>query len=106
MPAGALAAFVLEKFLEIAMARRSKAPSTWLFLRIFLRARSRVHSAVTPGLGRIISTGRLNRNAWAALHVVICFCFLRCVLTTGSRLRALLETEGASLVSHKRCVPV
>jgi hypothetical protein len=60
MPAGALAAFVLEKFLEIATARRSKAPSTWLFLRIFLRARSRVHSAVTPGLGKIISTGRLT----------------------------------------------
>jgi hypothetical protein len=41
-PAGALAAFVLEKILEIAL----------LFLRFYLRARSRSHAADTPQTGK------------------------------------------------------
>jgi hypothetical protein len=40
---GALAAFVLEKILEIAL----------LFLRFFLRARSRSHSVLTPEMANL-----------------------------------------------------
>ena len=49
--AGALAAYVLENILEIAL----------LFLRIFLRARSRTHSADAPGLDQVISARVLRR---------------------------------------------
>jgi hypothetical protein len=38
----------------------------------------------------------LNSNAWSAIHAAIRHRFLRCVLTYRSRLRALLETGGAS----------
>ena len=41
---GVLAAYVLEKILEIAL----------LFLRVFLRARSRSPSVHTPGLDRFV----------------------------------------------------
>ncbi len=63
-PAGALAAYVLEKILEIAL----------LFLRFFLRARSRLHSAVAAGHGTSISTGLLTAACLAVLPNVATAC--------------------------------